>query len=105
MSNICKIPKLYETENIPFDEKIIYRRYRIKELGYYWLIAELDEKSNIAFGYANLNNDLFAEWGYISIDELELCGAELDEGWKPCKFREAMKRIKEEMNEETKRKL
>jgi hypothetical protein len=56
VSNICKIPKLYETENIPFDEKIIYRRYRIKELGYYWLIAELDRKSNIAFGYANLNN-------------------------------------------------
>jgi len=72
-----RIPKLYETENIPFDEKIIYRRYQVKELGYYWLIAELDKKSNIAFGYANLNNDDFAEWGYISIDELELCGAEL----------------------------
>jgi hypothetical protein len=39
-----------------------------------------------------LNNDLFAEWGYISIDELELCGAELDEGWKPCKFKEEMKK-------------
>jgi hypothetical protein len=91
-----KIPKLYETENIPFNEKIIYRRYQVKELGYYWLIAELDKKSNIAFGYANLNNDDFAEWGYISIDELELCGAELDEGWKPCKFKEAMKRIRDE---------
>jgi hypothetical protein len=88
-----KIPELYETENIPFDEKIIYRRYQIKELGYYWLIAELDKKNNIAFGYANLNNDLFAEWGYISIDELELCGAELDENWKHCKFTEAVKRI------------
>jgi hypothetical protein len=91
-----RIPELYETENIPLDEKIIYRRYQVKELGYYWLIAELDKKSNIAFGYANLNNDDFAEWGYISIDELDLCGAELDEGWKPCKFREAIKRIKEE---------
>ena len=36
-----KIPELYETENIPFEEKIIYRRYQVKELGYYWLIAEL----------------------------------------------------------------
>jgi hypothetical protein len=97
MSNASdKIPELYETENIPFDEKIIYRRYQLEELGYYWLIAELYKKSNIAFGYANLNNDDFAEWGYISIDELELCEAELDEGWKPCKFREAMKKIKEE---------
>jgi len=26
------------------------------------MIAELDKKTNIAFGYANLNNDLFAEW-------------------------------------------
>ena len=86
-----RIPELYETENAPFEEKVIYERYQIKGLGFYWLIAELDKKSNIAFGYANLNNDLLAEWGYISVDELLECGAELDENWKPCKYREAIK--------------
>lgn len=30
-----------KTEDIPFDEKVIYRGYRIKELGYYWLKALL----------------------------------------------------------------
>ena len=94
-----EIPELYATEGVPFEEKVIYRRYRIERLGYYWLIAELDRKRNLAFGYANLNNDLFAEWGYISVDELDLCGAELDEDWKPCKYREATKRIKEEEKE------
>ncbi|MEM3871133.1 MAG: DUF2958 domain-containing protein [Nitrososphaeria archaeon] len=89
-----KIPKLYETENIPFEEKIIYRRYWIRELGYYWLIAELDEESNIAFGYANLNNDDFAEWGYIDLNELLSIGAKLDESWRPCKYKEAIRRLK-----------
>jgi hypothetical protein len=30
--------------------------------------------------------------GYISIDELELCGAKLDENWKPCKYKAAIRR-------------
>ncbi|MEM3769521.1 MAG: hypothetical protein QXE37_05760 [Nitrososphaerales archaeon] len=91
-----RIPKLYETEDIPFEEKIIYRRYWIRELGFYWLIAELDEESNIAFRYANLNNDAFAEWGYIDLNELLSMGVELDEGWRPCKFKDVIRRIKEE---------
>ena len=49
-----------------------------------------------AFGYANLNNDQFAEWGYISIDELLENGAELDREWEPCTYGEAMKRITRE---------
>jgi hypothetical protein len=91
-----KIPRLYETENVPLEEKMIYQKYEIKELGFYWLIAELDEERNLAFGYANLNNDVLAEWGYIDIQELLENGAELDKEWKPCTYREAMERIAEE---------
>lgn len=91
-----RIPELYATEDLPFEKKIIYRRYQIKEIGFYWLIAELDRKKNLAFGYANLNNDDFAEWGYISIKELLDNGAELDREWKPCTYNEAIKRIMEE---------
>lgn len=65
-----EIPELYATENVPFEEKIIYQRYQIRELGFFWLIAELDKKSGIAFCYANLNNDVFAEWGYIDTKKL-----------------------------------
>jgi len=91
-----KIPKLYATERIPIERKIICQRYQIKELGFYWLIAELDKEENLAFGYANLNNDQFAEWGYISIGELLENGAELDREWRPCTYKEAVKRIEEE---------
>lgn len=90
------IPKLYETERVPFDKKMIYQRYEIKEIGFYWLIAELDEKEKLAFGYANLNDDFCAEWGYISIGELLENGAKLDEEWKVCTYKEALKRIGEE---------
>lgn len=91
-----RIAGLYATENIPFEKKVIYQRYQIRDIGFYWLIAELDKKQNLGFGYANLNNDDFAEWGYISIDELLENGAKLDNTWKPCTYEDARKRIVEE---------
>jgi len=94
-----KIPELYSTENIPFEKKIIHQRYEIKKLGFYWLIAELDKKKNLAFGYANLNDDELAEWGYIGIDELIENGALLDKEWKPCTYKEAIEKISKEREE------
>lgn len=94
MQNERSIPGLYETENVPLEKKMIYQKWEIKEIGFYWLIAELDRKKNIAFGYANLNNDDFAEWGYISMEELIDNGAGPDRNWKPCVYEEAMKKIK-----------
>jgi hypothetical protein len=91
-----KIPGLYQTENVPLDDKIIFQRYHIKEIGFYWLISELDTKENLAFGYANLSDDQNAEWGYIDIFELLSNGAIQDRDWKPCRFSEARKRIAEE---------
>jgi hypothetical protein len=97
------IPELYATEHIPLEKKVIYRRYRIREIGFYWLIAELDKDRKLAFGYANLNNDDFAEWGYISLDELLDNGAEQDMTWKPCTYKDAMNRIAEERMKAEKR--
>ncbi len=94
-----KIPELYETEDVPLDKKMIHQRYRIKEIAFYWLIAEVDRKRNLAFGYANLNDDQNAEWGYISIDELNQNGAELDREWKPCSYRDAVRKIRIERAE------
>lgn len=90
-----EIPKLYETEDIPAEKKIIYQKWEIPQIGFYWFIAELDKKENIAYGYANLNDDQFAEWGYISIDELRENNATLCREWKPCQFEEAQKIIKQ----------
>jgi len=90
------IPALYETEDVPLAKKMIYQKWEIKNIGFYWLIAELDRKKNIAFGYANLNNDVFAEWGYISMEELVDCGASPDRNWKPCMYEDAISAIKKE---------
>ena len=90
------IPKLYETEKVPFEKKVIYQRYEIRELGFYWLIAELDEREHLAFGYANLNDDFCAEWGYIHIDEILENGAKLDEEWKACTYKDAQGKIAQE---------
>jgi hypothetical protein len=87
------IPNLYETDKIPLEKKIIYQKWDLKQLKFYWLIAELDKKENLAFGYANLNDDVFAEWGYISIQEIIDNGAEPDKTWLPCTFEEAQKRV------------
>ena len=78
---------------------MIHQRYQIRAMGFYWLIAELDREKNLAFGYANLNNDDYAEWGYIDVRELLTNGAELDRDWKPCAYDEARVRIGKERGE------
>jgi hypothetical protein len=42
-----------------------------------------------AFGYANLNNEHNAEWGYIDISDIKSNGAILDEHFTPKKFPDA----------------
>lgn len=91
-----EIPLLYATDDTPFEQKIIHQRYQIKRIGFYWLIAEIDKEKNLAFGFANLNNDDFAEWGYIDIQDLNENGATPDTKWEPCTFKEAMQRIAHE---------
>lgn len=87
------IPRLYQTEDVAAKDKTIYQKWEIPQIGFYWLIAELNPEENLAFGYANLNDDLFAEWGYISIRELAENSAILCERWEPCSFEEAKKRM------------
>lgn len=94
LNAVSEIPKLYETEDIEASKKIIHQLYEIKDIGFYWMIAELDKENDIAYGYANLNDDQFAEWGYISIAELLENNAVLNREWKPCTFKEAQKRVR-----------
>jgi len=63
-----RIPRLYETENTPLENKEIHLHFFIG--GCDWYIAEFDGEDTF-FGYAILNQDhLNAEWGYISFQEL-----------------------------------
>lgn len=66
---LARIPKLYETENVPLAEKIIYLHFFLGSCD--WYIAEYDGE-DLFFGYAILNGDRDnAEWGYISLSELK----------------------------------
>jgi hypothetical protein len=64
-----KIPRLYETEEIGVDDKLIYLHFFFG--GCDWFAAEYDG-DDIFFGFAILNGDMQnAEWGYFSFSELK----------------------------------
>jgi hypothetical protein len=66
---LAKIPRLYETENIPLKDKLIHLHFFIG--GCDWYICEFD-REDLFWGFAILNNDFQnAEWGYISFGELK----------------------------------
>ena len=63
-----KIPRLYETEDVPLKEKQVHLHFFIG--GCDWYICETDGK-DIMWGFCILNNDYeMAEWGYVSLSEL-----------------------------------
>ena len=67
---LSNIPRLYETENIPAEEKLIHLHFFIG--GCDWFIAEYDGYDTF-FGFAILNSDYeMAEWGYVSFAELHI---------------------------------
>ncbi|MBT4485840.1 MAG: DUF2958 domain-containing protein [Candidatus Latescibacteria bacterium] len=74
-----QIPRLYETENVQTEDKLIYLHFFIG--GCDWYMAEYDG-DDLFFGFAILNSDYeMAEWGYISFAELQsICvhGIEID---------------------------
>ena len=82
-----KIPRLYETENIPLKDKLIHLHFFIG--GCDWYACEFD--GDIFFGFAILNRDLeMSEWGYFSLCELKAIkvngwleiDCELEDIWK-----------------------
>lgn len=66
------------------DDVVIHERWYLPSVNFRWYIAESD--GEIAYGYANLNSDIDAEWGTMSISELNSVGAIQDSGWTPTRF-------------------
>lgn len=68
-SVLSQIPKLYQTENVSLQDKIIHLHFFIGSCD--WYIAEYDGQ-DIMWGFAILGGDTMnAEWGYISFNELK----------------------------------
>ena len=88
-----KLPRLYETENIPSEDKIIHMHFFLG--GSDWYMAEYSPKERIFFGYTILNQDYYnSEWGYTSLDEMVNLktsqGFEIDRDlhWKHKRFKD-----------------
>jgi hypothetical protein len=66
---LSKIPRLYETEETPLQDKLIHLHFFIG--GCDWFIAEYDGE-DLFWGFAILSEDFeMAEWGYVSFQELK----------------------------------
>ena len=64
-----KMPSLYETENIPLEEKLVYFHFTIDKS--HWWAMEWN-RNDTFFGYVLLNGWLQdAELGYFSLSELQ----------------------------------
>ena len=65
-----KLPSLSGTGDVAAKDKIIFMHLFIGGCDRY--IAECDPDERLFFGFATLNGDLQnAEWGYVSLDELQ----------------------------------
>lgn len=71
------IPALNQTDGTPVEKKIIHQIWIIESVNFVWCIAELNAQTGEAFGYANLNDDCDAEWGYIDINDIKKNGAKM----------------------------
>ena len=65
-----RIPKLYETKNIPLKHSWIYLWFFIGSSS--WYICEYDKDSGDFFGFVIINGDYQnAKWGYFNYQELK----------------------------------
>jgi hypothetical protein len=92
-----KLPKLYATEGVTMDDKMVICKFFTPWSNWTWYAIEYDGKDNF-FGYVCGFED---ELGYFSLSELKsIRGAlglkiERDLHFKPCKLSEVMKKSDE----------
>jgi len=92
-----EIPKLYEDEDTPLDEKVLLIKLFLPDTRWSWFVTEADRDNGLCFGYVKSGIDPnFDEWGYFSLKELKELRSpvtglpvERDIWWKPLKFEEA----------------
>lgn len=63
-----RLPKLYETEGIPLDDKVAQVKFFSPINGWEWYGVEYDPQTQTFFG---LVKGWETEWGYFSLQEFE----------------------------------
>lgn len=87
-----KIPRLYEDEDTPLEQKMIWAHYYSPYNGWHWYVTEYDPDTKIFFG---LVHGFEEEWGTFSLEEFEEINRDmpgaivLDKDWVPKTVREA----------------
>lgn len=83
-------PSLRSTEPIDAPDKQIVEHYFVGACD--WFVAEVDVSTGLAFAFCCLGDPANAEWGYVSLVELESIRVEpgfvvdRDMHWQPCRF-------------------
>lgn len=86
----AKLPKLYETEKIPCEEKTAIVKFFTPDSSWTWYACEFDGEDRF-FGWVH---GLEKEWGYFSLKELESVrgpwglAVERDLYFKPTKIKD-----------------
>lgn len=90
------IPLLYDTEDTPLDNKMVYAKFFTPDASWSWYVTEYDPNERLCFGYV-IGHE--SEWGYFSLDELESVRSpyglaiERDIHFKPIVFSELCKTL------------
>lgn len=89
-----RLPKLYATEGVPLEDKILQVKYFTPWTNWTWYGVEYDPESKTFFGYVQGIED---EWGYFNLTELESIKGmfglkvERDLHFKPVAYKEIIK--------------
>ncbi len=62
------LPRLYATEKVPLERKILRVKYFTPWSNWTWYGVEYDPEDKLFFGYVQGQEE---EWGYFSLTELE----------------------------------
>ena len=66
-----RLPKLYETEEIPLEEKEIHAKFFTPDASATWYVVEGEPEGDdfVFFGYADLGYG--GEWGFFTLNQLK----------------------------------
>jgi len=86
IENLQNLPKLYDTEDTPEDEKILQIKFYDINSNWQWYLVEYNPNEKIAFGYVIGHEK---EWGYFSLQELdEIPTIIQDDAFQPIMFKD-----------------
>ena len=86
-----KLPPIYNNEHKDFSDVKVVTKFFLPATSAYWYVTEYDPIEKLFFGFVNLGDDMMAELGYFSLEELleirhpksQILKVERDKYWNP----------------------